>query len=99
MKLQLLTEEDLRVLKTLLQYAFADTPSFENLTETERAIIGDQGRFERFVAWACEEEPNPYVTGHDPRNHWHPGGEKGISHQHTDLEADNYLEEVGTKWE
>ncbi len=53
--------EDEQVLKTLLQYSFADTPTFEDLTETERAIIGDRERFERFVTWACEGKPNPYA--------------------------------------
>ena len=56
-----LTREDELKLKTLLKYAFADSPSFDNLTDIERGILGDKETFVRIVSWSCEGEVNEYV--------------------------------------
>ena len=53
-KMMTLSPQDTEALKALLQYTFADAPTFESLTETERTILGNSERFERIVEWACE---------------------------------------------
>ena len=52
-KMMTLGPQDTEALKRLLQYAFADSPTFEGLTETERAILGNSERFKRIVEWSC----------------------------------------------
>ncbi len=59
----ILCPEDEAKLKVLLQYAFADSPTFDGLTRTERAILGDRETYVRIVSWSCEGKANPYVTG------------------------------------
>ena len=56
-----LTREDELKLKTLLKYAFADSPTFDTLTDIERGILGDKETFVRIVSWSCEGERNEYV--------------------------------------
>lgn len=54
--------DDEVALKVLLQYTFADTPTFDGLTESEKAIIGTPERFHRLVEWSCEGKSNSYAT-------------------------------------
>ena len=78
-----LTREDEVRLKTLLKYAFADSPTFDSLTETERAILGDKETFVRIVSWSCEGERNEYVGA--PPN---LVGRIGLEHEHVTANGD-----------
>lgn len=92
----ILSLKDTTKLKILIQYAFADSPTFNGLTEVERAILGDTETYDRLISWACEDKTNPYsaVPCHDPYTHTHAGEEETDGHhQHEEPAIIDYIEE------